>query len=143
MRRTGGKREIEAVCETWVGGLVGYLTWKLRRALGLADGRIGDDSQMEEDIMVLDRMEVNSRRSEVAGGGVLTMTVDEGVETAVVVRETYVGRGGLQELEEDILAFEDDDKENQHFEDLKDDILDLDDMGLDDFDMDINVISDI
>jgi hypothetical protein len=142
MRRTGWKREIEAVCETWVGGLVGYLTWKLRRALGLMDGGMGDDSRMEEDIMVLDGMEVNlDSESGDGDGGVLA--VDDDGKTDIIVGETSVERDGFQKLEEDILAFEDDVKENQYFEDLKDDILDLDDMDLDDFDMDINVISDI
>jgi len=28
-----GKREIEAVCETWEGGLEGYLVWKINRLL--------------------------------------------------------------------------------------------------------------
>jgi len=35
MKRRNGKREIEAVCETWEGGLIGYLIWKLRQALDM------------------------------------------------------------------------------------------------------------
>ena len=38
-----GKREIEAVCETWEGGLEGYLVWKLTRLLAM-------DKQHEEGI---------------------------------------------------------------------------------------------
>jgi hypothetical protein len=33
MQETDGKREIEAVCDTWKGGLVGYLTWKIKQFL--------------------------------------------------------------------------------------------------------------
>lgn len=33
MREENGKREIEAVCDVWEGGLVGYLEWKIREFL--------------------------------------------------------------------------------------------------------------
>jgi hypothetical protein len=35
MREHDGKREIEAVCDTFEGGLIGYLAWKVRTALGV------------------------------------------------------------------------------------------------------------
>ena len=35
MEEGGGKREIEAVCETWEDGLEGYLIWKINRLLAL------------------------------------------------------------------------------------------------------------
>jgi len=40
MKEHDGKREIEAVCDTFEGGLIGYLTWKLRIALGLEDTQV-------------------------------------------------------------------------------------------------------
>ena len=33
MREVNGKREIEAVCDAWEGGLIGYLTWKIKQCL--------------------------------------------------------------------------------------------------------------
>ena len=48
MKDVNGKREIEAVCETWEGGLVGYLVWKIKRVLlQMEEGRGYDfiDSQ--------------------------------------------------------------------------------------------------
>ena len=33
MREMNGKREIEAVCDTWEGGLIVYLTWKIKQFL--------------------------------------------------------------------------------------------------------------
>lgn len=33
MQEIDGKREIEAVCDTWEGGLVGYLIWKIKQLL--------------------------------------------------------------------------------------------------------------
>lgn len=33
MREVNGKREIEAICDTWEGGLVEYLIWKIKRFL--------------------------------------------------------------------------------------------------------------
>jgi hypothetical protein len=33
MREVNGKREIEAVCDTWEGGLIEYLKWKIKQFL--------------------------------------------------------------------------------------------------------------
>ena len=33
MKRRNGKREIEAICDTWQGGLISYLIWKINRYL--------------------------------------------------------------------------------------------------------------
>jgi hypothetical protein len=33
MREANGKREIEAICDTWEGGLVEYLIWKIKKFL--------------------------------------------------------------------------------------------------------------
>jgi hypothetical protein len=33
MQRVNGKREIEAICDSWQGGLVRYLIWKVKEAL--------------------------------------------------------------------------------------------------------------
>jgi len=151
MRVSGGKREIEAVCESWVGGLMGYLTWKLRSALGLSGTGAGE---MDEDIMALEQGDEPGYIESAMEETNLTAAADE-----VMERESLGGDGDhescvVRELEEDILALWDDevnpfdedifdltdDKEKQSDED----ILDLDDdMALDDLDMDIDGISDI
>jgi hypothetical protein len=33
MAQFNGKREIEAICDTWQGGLESYLNWKIKRFL--------------------------------------------------------------------------------------------------------------
>jgi len=33
MGEVNGKREIEAICDTWEGGIVGYLVWKIKQSL--------------------------------------------------------------------------------------------------------------
>ena len=33
MKEVNGKREIEAIYDTWRGGIVGYLVWKIKRSL--------------------------------------------------------------------------------------------------------------
>jgi hypothetical protein len=33
MKEYNGKREIEAVCDTFQGGLIGYLSWKISESL--------------------------------------------------------------------------------------------------------------
>jgi hypothetical protein len=43
----GRKREIEAVCEGFDGGLVGYLEWKIREALNNDEGEFGGDGDSE------------------------------------------------------------------------------------------------
>lgn len=125
MRRVGGKREIEAVCESWVGGVCGYLTWKLKRVLGV-DGT-GEDGGME-DFISLERIEG-------------TMEMEESIFGLAVERESFE----LHELEDDILLLvdNDDDKENYYLEEMENNILDLDDMDLADFNIDVDGIIDI
>src|ERR1700722_7941963 len=51
MAETNGKREIEAVCDTWGGGLIGYLLWKIRRKMEeLNNDDLGsiDSAEMDE-----------------------------------------------------------------------------------------------
>ena len=43
MKDVNGKREIEAVYDTWKGGLVGYLVWKIQRVLLQMEKDIGID----------------------------------------------------------------------------------------------------
>jgi len=50
-----GKREIEAVCETWEGGLEGYLVWKINRlllALQKDDEGIHFEEMCDEDSLI-------------------------------------------------------------------------------------------
>ena len=150
MKLSGGKREIEAVCESWVGGLIGYLTWKLRSALGLVEM---PDGEMDEDIMALEQGDESGYIESAVEETGLTAAAAEVMEREALGwdgdHESYV----VRELEEDILALGDDEV-NQSDEDILDlankekqsdeDILDLDDdMSLDDLDMDIDGISDI
>jgi len=151
MRVSRRKREIEAVCESWVGGLIGYLTWKLRSALGLVEM---PDGEMDEDIMALEQGDESGYFESTVEEAGLTAADDE-----VMERESLEWDGDhescvVRELEEDILALGDDEV-NPFDEDILDlvdekakqrdeDILDLDDdMALDDLDMDIDGISDI
>lgn len=55
-----GKREIEAVCETWEGGLEGYLVWKLTRLLTLEKEQEKgiDFDEMYEDTLTGDTDEI-------------------------------------------------------------------------------------
>jgi hypothetical protein len=55
LERGNGKREIEAVCETWEGGLEGYLVWKITRLLQLIRDDEGIDfEEMCEDSLIED-----------------------------------------------------------------------------------------
>jgi hypothetical protein len=58
MAETNGKREIEAVCDTWEGGLIGYLLWKIGRRmeeLNKEDSGGIDSGELDE----MDMAEVN------------------------------------------------------------------------------------
>ena len=125
MRRVGGKREIEAVCETWVGGLVGYLTWKLRRVLRITDLEV--EGEME-DIIALEGMQGISHTEERDPSSISGAVMETGNLASTVEAKDYESR----KSEEDILlqVDDDEDKENQYFEDIEEDILDLDDMNL-------------
>jgi len=63
MKRKNGKREIEAVCETWEGGLVGYLIWKLRQAFDM-------------DEITLDNMEVGIMEEDIEDIGMMNLDCD-------------------------------------------------------------------
>ena len=70
LERGHGKREIEAVCETWEGGLEGYLVWKITRLLQLIRDDEGidfeemcEDSLMEDTDDILDINDVTDTDS--------------------------------------------------------------------------------
>jgi len=142
---SGYKREIETVCEIWEGGLVGYLTWKLRKVLGLDEETIetgveGDDILFDErrprckediptnkDSSGLDSRDGNNE-SEIAETDLLTLNE---MQDLALLKSNFEG--------EDILPFIDDEnKENQYFEDFRrEDILHLEDTDLAYIDIDM------
>jgi hypothetical protein len=142
MRESGFKREIEAVCEIWEGGLVGYLTWKLSKVLGLEENTI--EKGVEEDNILFD---------ETRGEDNITSDMGiHGLDSSYENKDSEIGgtdflalneMQGLALLktnlkEEDITALRDHNKENQYFVDLAmEDILALEDMDLDYIDIDM------
>jgi len=144
MRELGFKREIETVCEIWKGGLVGYLTWKLSKVLGLDDEivKVG----VEEDHILFDEIRgedgittdkcLSERDSRI-----------QDKDSEIVETDLFLMRNEMQDLalmksmaaEEDILALiDDEDKENHNFEDFgREDILDLENRNLDYMDIDM------
>jgi hypothetical protein len=59
MQESNGKREIEAVCDSWNGGLVGYLVWKIKRTLHVEEDEmdwIGSDDLDDDLVDVADLM---------------------------------------------------------------------------------------
>jgi hypothetical protein len=53
MQESNGKREIEAVYDSWKGGLVGYLVWKIKQILQVEEDEmdwIGSDD-LDDDLV--------------------------------------------------------------------------------------------
>lgn len=61
MQEVDGKREIEAVCDTWEGGLVGYLAWKIKQLLEEDTGIDFIDllDNMSHDLDITETMEMD------------------------------------------------------------------------------------
>jgi hypothetical protein len=60
MQEVNGKKEIEAVCDTWKGGLEGYLVWKIKRILGLEEDDmdwVGSDDWDEDLVDIAEFMD--------------------------------------------------------------------------------------
>jgi len=61
MQDVNGKRDIEAVCDSWEGGLIGYLVWKLKQLFQFfeKDGLIGINlNELHEDEL----FDINGRK---------------------------------------------------------------------------------
>ena len=55
----GGKREIEAVCDVFEGGLMGYLTWKIKTALHLNDDQEDNAIALQELDTISDDLQID------------------------------------------------------------------------------------
>ena len=148
MRESGYKREIESVCEIWEGGLVGYLTWKLRKVLGLDQETI--EIGVEQDNILFDERRPRCKEDiptdkDLSGPDSMDGNNDsETAETDLLMPNEMQDLVLLKtklEGETILPSIDDEDKENQYFEDFRtEDILHLEDMDL--AFMDIDMIRD-
>ena len=118
MKRVGGKREIEAVCDTWENGIVGYLYHKISCV-----------HEIERKMHGIDFMELQDMNVEVMGGDEMRMQVEDAPDDHLCIEFidewdddifTMNGREGICDIH---LDEPDEDDSEIGFESMQDDDL--------------------